>query len=100
VLEVQQEVQVSKSISGFKGAAGTIYIERAEDAGEGDRKIEVWFEDFCILGLGHTELEALNDAWSHTGDIMALIADARLKVIAGTANAEVKQQPTGTDDIS
>lgn len=40
----------------------------------------MWFESFCILGLGHTELEALDDAWRHTGNIMVLVSEARIKV--------------------
>jgi len=71
-------------MSEFKGKAGWIYIEKAHDVDEGDNQFEVWFEDFCILGLGKTELDALNDAWSHTGDIMVLISEARLKVADDT----------------
>jgi hypothetical protein len=84
---LQREVQVSKTINEFKGKAGTIYIERADpnEIDENGREIEVWVENFSIIGLGHTELEALNDAWTHVGDMMALIAEARLKVIEAAA---------------
>jgi hypothetical protein len=87
---------VSELANEFKGEAGTIYIEQARPGD--NHRYEVWFETFCILGEGDSELEALNDAWRHTGNIMALIAEARLKV-AATAEAG-KQPDTGTNDIS
>lgn len=77
---------MSKTINQFRGKAGTIYIQKADpdEIDEGGREVEIWFESFCILGLGGTVLEALNDAWSHTGDIMMLISEARLKVVNDT----------------
>ena len=81
---------MSETLHEFKGKAGRIYIQRADDSemDEGGRRMEVWFEDFCILRLGHTEVEALDDAWSHTGDIMALISEARLKLSDATPSGE------------
>jgi hypothetical protein len=75
-------------MSEFKGKAGTIYVNASRD-GNNERvngDFEVWFEDFCILGQGKSEIEALDDAWRHTGDIMALIADARIQMTS-TENA-------------
>jgi len=71
---------VNRTIREFEGKAGNICITRESDI----CPFEVWFEDFCILGDGNSELEALNNAWSYTGDIMALISEARLKIINAT----------------
>ena len=67
-------------MSEFRGKAGRIFIEQADTEVDSHR-FEVWFEDFCILGMGNSELEALNNAWTHTGNIMALIAAARIQLI-------------------
>jgi hypothetical protein len=79
-------------MSEFKGRAGTIYIEKSDVLSNVDLKpvraeYEVWFEDFCILGTGDTEVKALDDAWRHTGDIMALIADARIQTASSQNSA-------------
>jgi len=74
----------------FQGKAGRIFIEKA---GYDDRKAyEVWFEDLCILGDGDSELDALNEAWRHTGDILALISEATLSVSAAPAVIPVSDQ--------
>lgn len=65
-------------MSEFKGEAGTIYIERSKDSDE--KPFEVWFEDFCILGCGDTDLEALYGAAQHVRDISALIGEAIVKI--------------------
>lgn len=65
---------MSKTISEFSGKAGNIYIEEVDD--DDDRPYQVWFEDFCIIGKGDTELEALNDAVAHVGDISRLVSEA------------------------
>ena len=44
----------------FKGEAGCIYIEVAQPGD--NHRYEVWFETFCILGEGNSEIEALGDA--------------------------------------
>jgi hypothetical protein len=75
---------MTKSIREFTGRAGNIEIRKADDGN--DRPYEVWFEDFCILGDGDSALEALHDAWRHTGDIMALISEATLSVAAGAGD--------------
>lgn len=59
-------------MSEFKGKAGRIYVEKADNVD--DHKWEVWFEDFCILGTGNTEIDALVDAKGHTADIIGLIS--------------------------
>jgi len=78
---------MSESVSEFTGKAGNIYVEKEPD--RNDHPYVVWFEDLVILGHGNSELEALNDAWSHTGDIMVLISEARIKTIATTQAASV-----------
>ncbi len=65
----------------FGGTAGTLYLIKRSDIDPW----EVWFEDFYMLGDGNSELHALNNAWSNAGDIMALISEARLKVIAAAS---------------
>lgn len=69
-------------MSEFKGKAGTIYtlIADDDDIDEGGKKWEVWFENFCILGLGHTEKEALEDAIRHTENISTLISEALVTI--------------------
>lgn len=57
----------------FSSKAGTIYLEKVK---AGDREFEVWFEDFCILGTGNSEAEALRQAERHTADIGELIRQA------------------------
>jgi hypothetical protein len=68
---------VSKSISEFKGEPGCIYVEEAQP-GDGHR-YEVWFETFCILGEGNSEIEALRDAARYTKNIHHLITGAIAK---------------------
>lgn len=74
---------MTKSSKEFHGDAGAIYIEQAQPGD--NHRYEVWFETFCILGEGNSELEALNDAWRHTGNILALITEARLRLSNATA---------------
>ena len=76
---------MSKSSKEFHGDAGTIYIEQAQPGD--NHRYEVWFETFCILGEGDSELTALNEAWRHTGNILALIAEARLTIVNATPAA-------------
>jgi hypothetical protein len=63
----------------FTGKAGNIYIQKCRNPKD-DHLYEVWFEDFCIMGNGDSELEALRDASRYTGDILALISEAILSV--------------------
>ena len=73
-------------MSEFTGKAGTIYIEKAY---YDDRKpYEVWLEDFCILGDGASEQEALQEAARHTADISDLIKEAIAKVAIGVGAGE------------
>lgn len=75
---------MSKS-SEFKGKAGTIYVEKG---GHDDREpYEVWFEDFCIIGTGHSEIVALNDTLRHVADMAELVADA-LRQMSSTLTKE------------
>lgn len=67
-------------MSEFKGKAGTIYTTKSNSVGADDPRWEAWLEDFCILGLGHTEHEALIDAKRHTTDIRNLIDQALIQV--------------------
>jgi len=60
----------------YTGNAGTIYTRKAD---ESEPRYEVWFEDFCELGAGPTEAEALEDAGRNTADILALISEAAVK---------------------
>lgn len=57
----------------FNGPPGNIFTEYHPDD---DKPWEVWFEDFCILGTGDLEIEALTDAARHTQDIVTLINEA------------------------
>lgn len=78
--QLQQEVQMSK----FKGDVGTIYTQETDDA---DKRWQVWFEDFNIIGLGNTELEALRDAERVTGEMNALVKQAIAEVVVAGAHA-------------
>lgn len=66
-------------MSEYKGKAGTIYVEQRPKQSEDDKPYEVWFEDFCIIGNGDSELEALEDAVQHALDIAELANDAITK---------------------
>lgn len=60
----------------YTGKAGHIYIEKSgERPNDG---YEVWFEDFCILGAGASELEALQNAIRHTLQIAKLVTEAAI----------------------
>lgn len=74
-------------MSEYRGKAGRIYVEQSETEVDSHR-YEVWFEDFCILGMGNSELEALEDAARHTQNIGTLIGHA------------IKEQSSGSNDIS
>jgi hypothetical protein len=65
---------VSKSIGEFKGKAGTIYVEKA--GYDDSEPYEVWFEDFCIIGTGDSQIAALNDAARHLADMAEIVSDA------------------------
>lgn len=69
---------MGKAIREFKGDAGRIYVEKA--SGSDEKPYEVWFEDFHILGLGHTELEALEDAARMLADMDTLVIEAITQV--------------------
>lgn len=58
----------------YKGEVGTIYFQRAKDV-EG-KEYEVWFEDFNIIGLGKTKMEALKDAAEFAVDLGKLVESA------------------------
>lgn len=70
-------------MSEFTGQAGTIYVEKAGD--KPTDGYEVWFEDFCILGKGNSELEALENAGRQTIDILELIVRGMREVAGSTA---------------
>lgn len=78
---------VTKPISEFKGKAGRIYVEKADDVDE--RHYEVSFEDLCILGTGNSELEALEDAVRHVADISTLVSEAIVSVSIAAHEAGV-----------
>lgn len=63
-------------MSEFSGKAGTIYVEKSKYVADGESRWEVWFEDFCILGAGNTELEALLDAQRMTLEMGELVGHA------------------------
>ena len=63
-------------MSEYKNQAGTIYVEQDNS---NDKPFEVWFEDFCIIGTGNSEREALEDAERHLADINTLVKQALLK---------------------
>lgn len=69
----------------YKGDVGTIYTSEASDSnlGEGDKRWEAWFEDFHIIGLGHTELEALEDAARMTAEMNTLALQVITAIRAG-----------------
>ena len=62
----------------YTGEAGTIYVEEPDDGSTRD-DYEVWFEDFCIIGTGKTESEALQSAAIHTGRLSTLILTAMVQ---------------------
>ena len=73
-------------MSEFTGEAGTIYVNVSRDKNNNpvNRHFEVWFEDFCILGTGNAELEALRAARRQAFAIGGLITEAIEKTIAAT----------------
>ena len=75
---------MSKTIRKYSGKTETIYIQYADEdeVDEGGPRFEVWL-DRKILGLGHTELEALQVAWRNTGDILLLISEATISASSG-----------------
>lgn len=82
-------------MSEFSGDAGTIYIEKSKDAD--DRKYEVWYEDFCILGIGNSEIEALRDAKRHAEHITQLVSSAIVEILSPeVANAETRIDTVST----
>lgn len=77
----------------FRGKAGVIYVEQRPKQSEDDKPYEVWFEDFCILGNGDSDIEALQDARQHAEDIVSLISDAIIKTL--TAEPEAHEAGAG-----
>lgn len=57
----------------YRGKAGTIYLERSEQAGS---QWDVWFEDFHIIGAGTSRIEALKDAIRFLGEVDELVKTA------------------------
>lgn len=81
-------------MSEFSGKAGTVYIEKVKAS---DREYEVWFEDFCILGTGNTEIEALQHAKRHAEDIVRLVGNAIVEILSPeAANAEARIDTVST----
>lgn len=76
---MQWEVQMGE----YKGDVGTIYTKQADDVDEDDKRWEAWFEDFHIIGLGHTELEALEDAAQMTAKMNTLVLQVITAIRAG-----------------
>lgn len=74
-------------MSEFKGNAGTIYTSSPSYTIESTSPVrwEVWFEDFCIIGQGGTELEALRDAERITSGMNALVKKAVTETEARSA---------------
>lgn len=72
-------------MSEFKGKAGTIYVEK-DDSNE--KPYEVWFEDFCILGVGDSQQEALRDAVGHVRDIGTLVSEALKQAQAAVGSGD------------
>jgi hypothetical protein len=77
---------VNKTILELHGDAGNVYITRDSDMDP----FEVWFEDFCILGQGSSQLAALQDAALHVAQLALLLTVATGDVInpAHTAGGE------------
>lgn len=74
----------------FIGDPGSIYTERNPDD---DKPWNVWFEDFCILGDGNTESEALEAALRQTNDIATLINEA-IKITKDREAADAQSKLT------
>lgn len=73
-------------MSEFSGEAGTIYVSKSKDSDE--KPWEVWFEDFCILGTGDSEIEALQDAKRQAESITQLVSNAIVGILtSGTDDA-------------
>lgn len=53
-----------------KDEIGTVYIKNAAGT------YEVWFENFCIIGLGATRTEALEDAETFVTGLSELVKTA------------------------
>jgi hypothetical protein len=66
-------------MSEYSGKAGTIYVNVSRNNTPVNRCFEVWYEDFCELGSGATEVEALHNAFANTADILILISEATIK---------------------
>lgn len=72
----------------YKGDVGTIYTSEADNLGDDDKRWEAWFEDFHIIGLGHTELDALEDAARMVADMKTLIIESITKIRTHTATGD------------
>lgn len=72
-------------MSEYKGKAGTIYVIKADDGDidEGGKAYEAWYEDHFILGLGHSEVGALEDSAQNAADIVSLVSEAVAKAKGG-----------------
>lgn len=70
-------------MSEFKGDVGTIYTSRSEV--DDDNVWEAWYEDFNIIGMGKTEIDALYDAERMTLAMNALVKRAIVEVGAAQA---------------
>lgn len=70
-------------MSEFKSDVGTIYTNRSEV--DDDKPWEAWYEDFNIIGIGKTEIEALRDAERMTLAMNALVKQAIVEVEATQA---------------
>lgn len=71
----------------FSGDAGTIYIEQRPKQSEDDKPYEVWFEDFCILGNGDSDIEALQNAKQHVEQMTRLVSDAIVSILTTAPEA-------------
>ncbi len=65
-----------KSIKQFKGHGHTLNVEQTDDVDIPDGQIEIWFEDFCILGFGETVAGALANAREWLREIDALVVES------------------------
>jgi hypothetical protein len=73
----------------YTGNAGTLYTSLADNS---EPRYEVWFENFCELGAGPTEAEALQDAFRNTAEILTLISEAKIKVGASAGDWSSKRK--------
>ena len=63
----------------YHGEVGTLYVEKHYQTTTYDDHYQIWFEDFTIIGLGPSVIEALQDAHKFAIDLQEQVEKAMIK---------------------